>query len=51
MICGKISLEDLKKPHIASILNKEGIVVPPCMVDMAEYMRALDIIAETNHII
>lgn len=51
MMCSKISLEDLKKPEIMAQVNRETIVLPPCMADMEEYMRALEIIAATNHII
>lgn len=50
LCCGKISLEDLKKPHIAKKLKKENITIPPFMEDMEKYMQALDIIATVNHI-
>ena len=32
------------------MLNYEGLILPPFMSDMEEYMRCLDVIAETNHI-
>lgn len=50
LFTGKISLEDLAKPKIQKVLNKEGIKLPPFMKDMERYMAALDIIAKTNHI-
>lgn len=50
LFTGKISLEDLMKPKIQKVLNKESIKLPPFMKDMERYMAALDIIARTNHI-
>lgn len=50
-MCGKISLYDLDREAIYSILNYEGQLLPPFMADMDEYMRCLDVIAETNHIV
>ena len=50
LFTGKISLEDLQKPKIQKVLNKESIKLPPFMQDMDKYMEALDIIARTNHI-
>jgi len=50
LLCGKISLFDLKRKEIHSILNYEGQLLPPFMSDMEEYMNCLDIIAECNHI-
>lgn len=50
LFTGKISLEDLMKPKIQKVLNKESIKLPPFMKDMDRYMAALDIIAKTNHI-
>lgn len=38
LCCGKISLEDLRKPHIAKKLKKENITIPPFMLDMERYM-------------
>ena len=32
------------------MLNYDGLVLPSFMNDMDEYMRCLDLIAETNHI-
>ena len=49
-MCGKISLYDLKREIIYSNLNYSGQLLPKFMDDMGEYMRCLDIIAETNHI-
>jgi len=49
-MCGKISLYDLKREIINRNLNYDGQLLPKFMDDMDEYMRCLDIIAETNHI-
>jgi hypothetical protein len=48
LFCGKISIEDLKKPKIQKILNKERLVLPNFVDNMQDYERALDIIAECN---
>lgn len=40
----------MKRYAISSILNYEGLKLPLFMHDMDEYMRCLDVIAETNHI-
>jgi len=50
LFTGKISLEDLRKPKIQKVLNKESIKLPTFVQDMDKYMAALDIIARTNHI-
>jgi hypothetical protein len=50
MCCGKINMEDMKKLSEAGRLKKDQIVIPKYMENMDEYMRALDIIAKTNHI-
>jgi hypothetical protein len=50
MCCGKISMEDMKKLSEAGKLRKDQNAVPKFMENMDEYMRALDIIAKTNHI-
>lgn len=50
LFTGKISLEDLRKPKIQKVLNKENIKLPTFVSDMPKYMSALDIIAKTNHI-
>jgi hypothetical protein len=50
LFCGKISLEDLKKPGIAKLLNKQNLVLPRYMQDMERYREALDRIALINHI-
>lgn len=51
LLCGKISLEDMKREAITSILNFEGQLLPPFMQDMELYMNCLDEIAECNHIV
>lgn len=50
LYCGKISLEDLRKPHIAKKMKKDELTIPPYMKDMDKYMEALDIISAVNHI-
>ena len=40
----------MKRPKIINGLKKEKNLIPPFMEDFDSYMRALDIIAETNHI-
>ena len=50
LCCGKISLEDMKRPKIFNNFKKEKNLIPPFMEDMDAYMRALDIIAKTNHV-
>lgn len=50
LFTGKISIEDLNKPKIQKVLNKESIKLPTYVQDMEKYMGALDIIARTNHI-
>lgn len=50
LCCGKISLEDIKRPKIYNNLRKEKNLVPLFMENWDSYMKALDIIAETNHI-
>lgn len=50
LLCGKISLRDLKRDSISRMLNYEGLKLPSFMHDMDEYLRCLDVIAETNHI-
>lgn len=50
LYCGKISLEDMKKPHIAKKMKKENLTLPPFMTDMDKYMEALEIISACNHI-
>lgn len=50
LYCGKLALDDLKKPIIEKKMRKEGILLPNFMMNMEEYYKALDIIAETNHI-
>ena len=49
LCCGKISLEDLRKPNIAKKLKKEQLTLPPFMQDMDRYMHALDIIAKMKN--
>ena len=50
LYCGKLSLEDMKRPKIFNNFKKEKNLMPPFMDDMKEYMRALDIIAACNHV-
>lgn len=50
LFTGKISLEDLRKPKIQKVLNKESIKLPTFVQDWDKYMAALDVIAKTNHI-
>ena len=50
LFCGKLSLEDLKRPAIEKRLKKENILLPRFMDDMDDYMKALDVIAKTNFI-
>ena len=40
----------MKRPKIFNAFKKEKNLVPPFMEDFDSYMRALDIIAATNHI-
>ena len=49
-MCGKLSIEDVKKPHIAKKLKKDCIIIPPFMQDMDQFMLAMDIISEVNNI-
>lgn len=51
MLCGKISLTDYGRESIYGILNIDNPLLPPFMKDMDEYLRCLDVIAETNHIV
>jgi len=48
LFTGKISLEDLARPKIQKVLNKENIKLPTFVADMDKYMSALDVIARTN---
>jgi hypothetical protein len=50
LCCGKLSLDDMKRPKIFNGLKKDKNLIPPFMEDFDSYMKALDIIAETNHI-
>lgn len=43
-------MDDMKRPKIINGLKKDKNLIPPFMEDFDSYMRALDIIAETNHI-
>lgn len=51
LYCGKLSLEDYKKASIVKKAKKEGILLPTFMSNMNEYLKALDVIAATNHIV
>jgi hypothetical protein len=50
LMCGKISLADLPRPEIYQKLNYNNQLLPTFLEDIDEYMRCLDVIAETNHI-
>jgi hypothetical protein len=50
LYCGKLNLDDLKRPLIEKRLKKENILLPTFMQNMEEYMNALDVIAFVNHI-
>ena len=51
LYCGKISLEDLKRPMIEKRIKKDcGLILPTFMSNMEEYNKTLDIIAKTNYI-
>ena len=49
-MCGKISIEELRRPVIERRLKKENILIPTFMINMENYMKALDIIAKTNFV-
>jgi len=51
LLCGKLSLQDIGREDIYTILTFENQLLPKFMDDMDEYLRCLDVIAETNHII
>lgn len=51
LYCGKLSLDDLKRPMIEKRLKKEGgLIFPTFMQTMEEYNKSLEIIAKTNFI-
>jgi hypothetical protein len=50
LYCGKLSLEDVKRPNIEKRLKKEDLLLPSFMRNMDGYMSALNIIAKTNFI-
>ncbi len=50
LFCGKLSLDDLKRPNIEKRIKKEEILLPYFIKNMDEYQKALDIIAKTNFI-
>jgi hypothetical protein len=50
LMCGKLSLEDIKKPHVIKKIKRECILIPPFMQDFEQYMLALEIISEVNNI-
>ena len=43
-------MDDLNRPKIQKVLNKENIKLPTFVQDMDKYMAALDIVARTNFI-
>jgi hypothetical protein len=51
LYCGKLSLEDLKRPQIEKRIKKDnGLIFPSFMTNMEEYNKTLDIIAKQNFI-
>ena len=50
LYCGKLLLEDIKKPFIMKRAKLDTLVLPPFMENMDLYMKALDVIAKTNFI-
>lgn len=50
LMCGKISLKDIQRPEIYLACDRDNLILPPFYSDMEDYMRCLDVIAETNHI-
>ena len=51
LYCGKLSLEDLKRPMIEKRIKKDGgLILPTFMSNMDEYFKSLEIIAKTNFV-
>lgn len=50
LMCGKLSLEDIRKPVVVKKIKRECILIPPFMQNMEQYMQALDILSEVNNI-
>ena len=51
LYCGKLSLEDLKRPMIEKRIKKDGgLILPTFMQNMDEYNKSLEIIAKTNFV-
>jgi len=50
LMCGKLSIDEARRPMIERRLKKESILEPPFMQDYQKYLKALDIIAKTNFI-
>jgi len=50
LMCGKISIEEARRPEIERRLKKDAILEPAFMQDFSKYLKALDIIAKTNFI-
>lgn len=51
LYCGKLSLEDLRRPMIEKRIKKDGgLIFPTFMRSMEDYSRTLEIIAKTNFI-
>ena len=46
----KISFDDLKRSQVQDIIVSEGLIMPPFLYDMDDYMRCLEKIKETNYI-
>ena len=51
LYCGKLSLEDLKRPMIEKRIKKDGgLILPTFMSNMDEYYKSLEVIAKTNFV-
>jgi len=50
LYAGKISIDDLQRPEIYSKINWDGMILPPFIKDMEQYLKGLDKIAITNFI-
>ena len=51
LYCGKLSLDDIKRPMIEKRIKKDGgLILPTFMSNMDEYNKSLEAIAKTNFI-
>ena len=51
LYCGKLSLDDIKRPMIETRIKKDGgLILPTFMSNMDEYNKSLEVIAKTNFI-